>query len=409
VVPAINDDVDQLLNEVLAADRVDIIGVLPWACAARLIELGSDRIAAGKAVINPMAIRYFTPARERITSYRHPGVLGTLVHRWNAGITGLRNWLQPLAQGPATPEALTIYEFDDVYLDCIVCTHASGRDTVTLLSQLPVVVPSFTSQEDSEGTVLVVTRMPTAQLDEFNGYLAHLVATVPPLRPRQVLCKNGEGTSAAVHGSEFRPIVSQLNLYGRPLPSGTILPVAVVAVCTRTPQGPAVLLKYRSEQNSRDDFGTLSLISERVLAEDFSSLMTGPLDPDHGRALDDLWLRAGQPTPFEVPESAFRSAAQRELFLTCGLDIREDRLDLRGSCLLDREGEDIFLGFLVFRLDIDRSPVDELSHARRWNPDLDIVPLSRLYDNDMEPRLNRLLRRRKNWLRSTVFTTLETN
>jgi hypothetical protein len=46
---------------------------------------------------------------------------------------------------------------------------------------------------------------------------------------------------------------------------------------------------------------------------------------------------------------------------------------------------------------------DELTHAMAWNSDLELVPVSRLYDAANRPRLNRLLRRRDSWLREQVF------
>jgi hypothetical protein len=91
---------DGLLEEILAADRVDIMGVLPWQCGTRLIELEARRREAGQPVIHPTAVRYFTPGRDRITLYRHSGVLGRLVQRWIGGVTALSNWLQPAAADP---------------------------------------------------------------------------------------------------------------------------------------------------------------------------------------------------------------------------------------------------------------------------------------------------------------------
>jgi hypothetical protein len=100
----------------------------------------------------------------------------------------------------------------------------------------------------------------------------------------------------------------------------------------------------------------------------------------------------------------FRSAVQRELFMSCGLDIAADRVELRGSCLVDREGTDRYLGFYVFRVELMRSAgPDEVSHALAWNRDLQMIPVSELYTPKYRSKLNRLLRRREVWLSRNVF------
>jgi hypothetical protein len=404
----ISPDVDQLLEEILAADRVDIVGVLPWQCGARLVELAARRRDAGQSVIHPTAVRYLTPARDRITLYRHSGVLGRLVQRWIAGVCALSNWLQPAAADPLAPDALTIYVFDDVFLDCVIHTKNGEAHNVTSLSQLPVVKGFHAEDEPTEDATLVLSRMLPDQVRQFQQYLELLVTQATPMLPRELLCRlDAGGEELKITGNEFRPIITQLHISGRLRPSNVVEPVAIVVVCASTARGPIVLLKRRSERNSRDDFGTLSLISERVMEEDLIDLIAGPFDVDESRALDELWLRAGKPAEFEIPESAFRSAAQRELFLRCGLDVSGDRLDLRGTCLLDREGEGgTYLGFFVFRIELIRAAgpgVDELEHARSWNPDLEAILLNELYLPPTHARLNRLLRRRDAWLQESVF------
>ncbi|MEZ0112352.1 hypothetical protein ABH920_006371 [Catenulispora sp. EB89] len=395
----IGPDIEGLMQEVIAADVVDILGVLPWPCAERLIELEGERTREGLPVIHPRQVRYLTPARDRITLYRHSGVLGRVVQRWVAGITGLRNWLAPLSDGP---EALQIFEFDDVFLDCIVYTRRGRTHSITIISQLPP-VRTAAAAGGADETTLVLSAMPADQVSDFLEYLESLVGRSMPLAPRQVLCGlEPEPAEPATTGREFHPVITGFNTQRRPADS--VVPAVAVAICTPTPRGPAVLLKLRTPRNSRDDFGLLSLISERVLVEDLAELLTGPADMDLEKALEDMWLRAGQPETFEVPEAAFRRAAQRDLFMSCGLDISADRLDFRGTCLLDREGENSWLGFYVYRLDLVRSSTaDELAHAKNWSPDLQTVPLRNLYASQTRPQLNRLLRRRDAWLREAVF------
>lgn len=397
----IGPDIEGLMQEVIAADVVDILGVLPWPCAERLIELEKQRTREGLPVIHPREVRYLTPARDRITLYRHSGVLGRVVQRWVAGITGLRNWLAPLSDDR---EALRIFEFDDVFLDCIVYTRRGRTQGVTIISQLPP-VRTAAAAGGADETTLVISAMPADQVDGFLEYVESLVGRSMPLAPRQVLCGlRPEPAEPPTAGREFHPVITGFNTQRKPVDS--VVPAVAVAICTSTPRGPAVLLKLRTPRNSRDDFGLLSLISERVLVEDLAELLTGPADPDLEKALEDMWLRAGQPETFEVPEAAFRRAAQRDLFMSCGLDISADRLDFRGTCLLDREGENSWLGFYVYRLNLVRSPAaDELAHAKGWSPDLQTVPLRNLYATQTRPQLNRLLRRRDAWLREAVFSS----
>jgi hypothetical protein len=340
-----------------------------------------------------------------VTLYRQPGVLGTLVQRWMAGVIGLRNWLQPRNAGPDVADRLTVYEFDDMYLDCILYARKGDVTWAATLSQLPLLTSVRDSQPEALA-VLVASRMSAEQVAELDIYVSALADQAVQLSPRQIRCVSmGEKET----GGRFTPVISRISPYGR-LAEGDVEPIAVVAVRANTAVGPCVLLKERTPRNSRDDFGTLSLISERILVEDLSELVRGPLHPNQDRALDELWIRAGQPKKFEIPERTFRKAAQRELFLTCGLDVHEDRLRLTGDCILEREDQHTFLGFFVYRLDLIRSSSnDELKAAQAWNSDLTLVSIRDLYGRQYRPRLNRLLRRRETWLLKTVFTDEDSN
>jgi hypothetical protein len=399
----IGPDIEGLLESILSADHVDIVGVLPWPCAERLIELDDQCRQEQRKAVRPRAVRYLTPARDRITLYRHSGVLGTVVQRWIGGITGVRNWLRPRADDPDVGP-LSVYEFDDVFLDCIVHTEHHERHDVTIVSQLPRLKAADGVKAGGEAT-LVITAMPQEQVADYLGYLESLVRQAMPLSPRHVLCSADHDSNTPLEeGNEFRPVIVGLNPYSIRRPAEVVLPVVALAVCVSTPRGPAVVLKRRTVRNSVDDFDKLSLISERVLLEDLAELLTGPADPDLDQALEDLWLRAGQPETFDIPETAFRRAAQRELFMSCGLDVAAERLEFCGTCLLDREGENSYLGFYVYRLDLVRtSTFDELTHAKNWNPDLSVVPLRALDRPETRNQLNRLLRRRDVWLREKVF------
>ncbi|GAB3944824.1 hypothetical protein [Micromonospora vulcania] len=393
-------DVEAILVEVLDADRVDIIGVLPPQCVDRLVELHALREAAEGGSSLPAHVRYVTPARDRITLYRQPGVLGTLVQRWMTGVTGLRNWLEPRTTDPNSSMRLEIFQFDDMFLDCVIYTVRDGVERAAILSQLPILTSGRVGAAAAVSTV-VASRMSATQVNEMKTYIRLLLNQAMPLTQRQVRCSSAENRRI---GGPFTPAIRRVAAYGR-LAVDDVEPIAVVAICANTASGPCVLLKPRNVKNSRDDFRKLSLVSERILIEDMSQYSRGSIDGDHEKALDDLWMAADQPEPFLIPEESFRRAAQRELFVTCGLDVPTGRLALKGTCILDREDEVTHLGFYVFRLDLLRTVgVDELKEVQAWNPELVLVPITDLYSATFRPRLNRLLTRKQEWLVDHVFS-----
>jgi hypothetical protein len=400
----VGPDADRLFEEIVSADHVDIVGVLPWQCAARLIEITRERLKEARQVVDPAQVRYFTCSRAQIAVYRHSDVLGTLVQRWLAGITGVRNWIAPRDSTGHDRADHLLYEFQDIYFDCIVHTVHGTEHSVAAFNQLPL-LRTTTAEKNSDETALLITRMPEDQVQKFRTYIDALAEQSTALVSRVVLCRRPHDTlPGQVEGQEFRPLVSHLAPYDSRHPVGAVVPVSVIAVCASTAHGPAVLLKRRTKWNSREDFGTISLVSERILEEDFAEALAKPLGRDDSRALDELWLRIGSPDVFEIPERVFRRAAQRELFMSCGLDVQDSRLELRGTCFLDREGEETFLGFYVYIVHLARSTsFDELAHALAWNPDLELVLVANLYDANYRHRLNRLLRRRDTWLREHVF------
>lgn len=396
-----SDEVDRILAGLLTSEQVDIIGVLPSHCSIRLVQLFDELRSREPHASLPARVRYFTPARERVMLYRQPGVLGTLVQRWISGVTGLRNWLAPRTADPNASDRLTIYEFNDLYLDCIVYARSGSDESAAIISQLPIVAPPE-SPVSMVAPELVVSRMSAEQVRDLHSYLSNLEDHAIELTPRQIRCAMDSSMQV---GDEFTPAIRRIAPYGRLAPDD-VEPISVVAVCVRTPAGPSVILKQRNEHNSRDDFSTLSLISERVLLEDLVDPTLGPL-ADLEDALDDLWIRSGQPEEFSLPEKSFRNAAQRELFLSCGLDVHTSRLELVGSTILDREQETTYLGFFIYKLDLMRNDeVDELKQARSWNTALTVVPARDLFGRTYRPRLNRLLRRKEDWLRRTIFDAL---
>jgi hypothetical protein len=388
-----------LAEEFLEADEVTVIGVLPAQFTEILVALD------GKATRRVASVKYFTPHSSRILAYRQAGVLGTLVQRWISGITKLRNWLAPrVLEGSAGADpgnkVLEIYEFDDLFLDCVLIFTRQESSRSAILTQLPLLTDEM-SEAPVSIAVTVVSRLSEADEAIPRDYLLRLINQSRPLAPRQVRCKSD--ASGTGPGNEFHPVIARLGPYGQ-VRANEVEPIAVVGVLAPGPVGDLVVLKHRTQANARDDFESLSMISERVLADDIGSFanVAEPLFAQN--TLDDLWIRLGKPSPFLIDLDAFRKAAQRELFLSCGLDVVDSRLEYLGSCLVDREDQTTRLGFYVFRLVLDRGlTLDELEKALSWNPELVAIPTKDIYSDQHRSRLNRLLRSREAWLTNVLF------
>jgi hypothetical protein len=399
---SIGSATDYLLEEIALADSLEIVGILPWQCASLLMEISARHVHANRETVRASNVRYFTPARDRVAVYRHSEVLGPLVQRWFAGITGFRNWLLPRRAGEGSSENL-IFEFPDLFLDCLVHIVKAGQSKVVAMTRLPS-AGSLDDQREVNESPLIITQLPQYQADQVRAHLRILSVTAKPLVSREVICQADGSGEGRAEGDEFVPVMSALQRNDHSRPARAVIPVSVVVMLAPTAQGRALLLKRRTKWNSREDFDTLSLLSERVLEEDFTAALAPPLNGNDTKALDELWLRIGRPSPFLVPEDSFRHAAQREMFTSCGLDIAANRLELRGTCFLDREDSDEHIGFYVFTLDLQRSAgPDEVGHALAWNTDLELVPVAELYARSNLPRLNRLLKRRDGWLRRCVL------
>jgi hypothetical protein len=392
---------DEVLFNIAASREIDIVGVFPSQCALRMIEIDAERRARGTDMVVQRTVRYFTPARVRIVAYRHAGVLGTLVQRWLGGITGLRNWLAPRwSKGSDANDALSVFEFDDMYLDCVVIAKSPGETFAVVLTQLPLLIET-TEGSKSATAVIVHAVLAPEECGQLESYVEALAKNATPMAPPQVRCRSQSGGDPA--DLSFTPVISRLSPYGRSL-RDDVEPISVVAVCADSAQGKCVLLKRRMAHNSRDDFQTLSLVSERLLLEDLASWIGSPTTNELDNALDEIWLRAGQPAQLELPESVFRRAAQRELFVCCGLDVGLDRLEHIGTALLDREGQETYLGFYIYRLKLIRTAEnDEYRSALEWNRDLVSVPVAQLYGPAYRQQLNRLLKRQESLIRTTVL------
>ncbi len=408
VQPRGNCEIGTLLTAMMSAEEIDIVGVMPWECTDRLIEM-REHPAPSTPAWQPPAVRYITPSRRRFASYQHGSeALGIVVQRLIAGETGLKNWLIPHRGEVFTRSRLKIYEFDEIFVDCFICVRRRGVEEVTLLSRLPGTTTLAGSTDRMPTARLIATHLPVAQSAGFREYVDNLQTRSAEDVTRQVRCRSGIGRPSGPDGNEFEPVVEYLSDRGMLL-AGDIEPTTAVAVCTITERGPAVVLKVRTRHNARDDFGMLSLVSERVLDEDFGDpRLPAPLHADSARALEQLWISAGYPTTFTVPEKVFRNTARRELFMSCGIDVAAERLKFCGTCLIQANSHETWLGFFVYRLDLKRSATeaeDEYQRMMAWNPNLVRVLVNDLFTQPNQGRLNRIMRHRENWFRREVLGT----
>ncbi|WP_233583716.1 hypothetical protein [Micromonospora sp. CV4] len=185
------------------------------------------------------------------------------------------------------------------------------------------------------------------------------------------------------------------------------MPVAAVVIRANTNRGPVIMLRQRNEFSDTDSFGKYSLITSRLLEEDLATGLGVPVFADRhvDAATDAMWQATRTNGPLGVPIKAFVRAAQREIFICCGLDVSEDRFHFRGYQTISTRPDGSQLGFAVFELILNRhDPFDELVAAEDWDRDnLLVVSQSDLYTEAYHDRLNRLLTQREEWLRTTVL------
>jgi hypothetical protein len=414
-----------LVAEMNTAPRVDVLGVFPRVLGEALLATEATDLTPPSG---PRSLTYFTPDRERVLAYRHEDHLGPVIQRWNTGLVCFRNWSARLG-GASAAGGGEVLVFDDLSLDCIVvCRPETGPPRIILLNFLPQAgVPSAPQRVPQESLILTEVR---ETVDPVLARVETLREASAPLVARRLVCvhsgdggggRAGVGRGAGGLPEEFEPVLKDLRPYVSPREPTDAIPIAVVALYAESFHGPGVLLKHRTVSNSPDDFETLSLLSEQVMEQDLALAVDAPLPRDcvDDEMLDHWWKAVGNPERIEIPHEAFVAAAQREVFLASGLDIARDRFTYCGSHLLEREDHGGQLGFFAFRVVLRRDhQVDELRRALEWDDDLRFVLASTLYPPDRvagdppagdprRPRLNRLLRRRPEWVSSVLLTVRE--
>lgn len=394
--PADDGDWQTLAEQVVAASRVQVVGVMPEL----LIEaLRRELEKTTNGHLPPLD--YYTPLPEFALNLERG--LHSYARRWQAGYMGLRNLVMATdAQATEQQRASGYRHFgfglSALSFNCLLyLTTASGANQAFALTELL----------GSGARPDYLVHSLSANDPDLTAYLAGVAREGQPIRLREVRCRGIDDASPA-DDVQSRLRISQLVPLGAGIrPPNILRPVAIVVVRCQSPRGLEVVLKRRSPLTDTDDFGKLSLLSARVQESDVAAALSAAVSPSHESdeiAFEDLWLAAGSPKPFYLPVEAFRIAAQREVGVTLGLHLDLERFEPKGFQLVQHESAAVQqLAFMVFTLELVRSgQVDELRMAMSRNvANLERVPAAEMYRD--EGQLNRLLRQRKHWLIENCF------
>jgi hypothetical protein len=126
----------------------------------------------------------------------------------------------------------------------------------------------------------------------------------------------------------------------------------------------------------------------------------------HTEAYEHLFDHRDDPdVPFQLNLQALQLAARRELFVTCGLVIPQERLEYDGCVVIDDDQARDQFGYGVFHLRLKRTePDNEVTYvlgrkAVTWRA-FSIAELNR---GQHQVPLNRFLRTGADWLRENTL------
>jgi hypothetical protein len=389
-----------------------IYGIAPRSLVEAMQRVAKRVAEAGK-VVPWKEIVYVTPTTEIVLANRGNARLGLVVQKWQSALNGIRNCVWQVmadaetATGNAHSVELTVLGADELFLEVAIVTNESAR--LDGASRLWVSFGPNLARD--EGPYLVLSRG-TPLFDRLSLSVEQLRTNSTPIVTRQLdMSPAGleQVNRETAPGRLPHLQVRSLQLVGTKCSPPACLPVAVAVLRSAAVGKPIVLLKLRTRFNDTDDFGRLSLLSARLREEDLAAALGVPLFSNRSAeaALDAMWKAHGRPEPLPVSLQTFVRAAQRDVFVTCGLDIATDRFVHRGCQVIEREDRGCFLFFCVFEVVLRRHQVeseDELLLAEAWNSEqLVRVNESELYTAAYVRRYNRLLVRRQEWLQENVF------
>ena len=391
------------------ASSITVLGIAPRSFVEAMQRM-AKRASDSERTISWRTITYITPATTMVFANRGNARLGAVVQRWQSALIGIRNCVRQINSdltqltNSAQPVRLSLLEVDELYLETVLLFNDANGDGERMWV--------------SVGPALARDEAPYLLVDRDSNLFGQLKAAIDrmraasrPIVARQLELSPAEPQSMLVEGGPepaLPPEIRSLQPIGTTPPHPSCLPAAITVIRSAAAGRRIVLLKKRTRFTDNDDFDRLALVSSRLLEEDLAGALGVPIFTDRSgpAALDAMWQATGRSEPIRVPLDAYVRAAQREVFISCGLDIAADRLGHRGFQLLDRDGAHQHLLFHVFELVLRRQvSQDELAMAEQWNPEqLVRVPENEIYGPDYVGRLGRLLRTRQQWLQETVFS-----
>ncbi|MEU5911474.1 hypothetical protein [Micromonospora sp. NPDC047527] len=395
------------------AQRISICGI-----ASRSVVLAMSTVAAevrkSEKDFPWDTLDYVTPMPSMILAGRSRTGLGPIVRDWQSAVDAIRNCARQHARtfpdsSPAVDRTLQLSGMHHYFLEMLmhVTVRSTGRKEFWM---------TVGASHQSNDLPLLVVEETDDNYSILNSMHQSLTEGREELAIRQVRCDliaPGAASDVKLPGAgglERAPylVVNGLEPYGtgsqhRP----ACMPVAAVVIRANTNRGPVIMLRQRNEFSDTDSFGKYSLITSRLLEEDLATGLGVPVFADRhvDAATDAMWQAARTDGPLGVPIKAFLRAAQREIFICCGLDVSEDRFHFRGYQTISTGVDGSQLGFAVFELVLNRhDPFDELVAAEDWDRDnLLVVSQSDLYTEAYHDRLNRLLTQREEWFRTTIL------
>jgi len=403
-------ELERMLRE---ASNISICGI-----ASRSVVLAMSTVAAevrkSEKDFPWDTLDYVTPMPSMILAGRNGAGLGPIVRDWQSAVDTIRNCARQQARAvpvssAAVSRTLQLLGMRHYFLEMLM--HVTVRSTGRKEFWMPV-----GASHQSNDLPLLVVEETDDNYSILDNMHRRLIEGCEELAIRQVRCdliEAVEGNVSPLPGDrrdEKVPylVVSGLEPYGTGAQDRPVcMPVAAVVIRANTNRGPVIMLRQRNEFSDTDSFGKYSLITSRLLEEDLATALGVPVFADRhvDAATDAMWQAARTDGPLGVPVRAFLLAAQREIFICCGLDVSENRFQFRGYQTISTPADGSQLGFAVFELVLNRhDPFDELVAAEDWDREnLLVVSQSDLYTEAYHDRLNRLLTQRDRWLRNSIL------
>ena len=318
------------------ASKISICGI-----ASRSVVLAMSTVAAevrkSEKDFPWDSLYYVTPTPSMILTGRSGVGLGPVVRDWQAAVDTIRNCARQQARAvPAAAarrsKALQLLGMRHYFLEMLM--HVTVRSTGR--KEFWLTIGASHQSNDLPFLVVEETDDNYPILDDMHS---RLIEGCEELAIRQVRCdliEAGDATGSPPQDGRHDGKTPYLVVHGLE-PYGTggqarpaCLPVAAVMIRANTNRGPVVMLRQRNEFSDTDSFGKYSLITSRLLEEDLATGLGVPVFADRhvDAATDAMWQATRSDGPLGVPVKAFIRAAQRELFICCGLDAPFLRLRL---------------------------------------------------------------------------------